>query len=227
LDYLFGDFVFSSGSFDYEKYWEVVPEIFSQRVSYSKLRLLESFISPGSSVLEIGCGDGTILAHIKKYRNAEVFGIDISEQALRLVSRRGIYTQRADITSDDFEIVKRFNYIILSEVLEHLPKPESLFLKLHGKFSRYVIVTIPNTGYIGERMRMLLGRFPKQWVVHPSEHLRFWTVSDFCFWCTQLGFRVTSYYGVPDDYYDTAIKLWKHYPRLFARYVLYIVKEKI
>ena len=106
-----------------------------------------------------------------------------------------------------------------------MPNPEQLILKLRGRFRKYLIITIPNTGFAGERLRLLLGRFPKQWALHPSEHLRFWTVTDFIFWCQQLGFRVEKYYGILDEFYDIKIKVWKYYPKLFSRYILYIVNE--
>ena len=98
--------------------------------------------------------------------------------------------------------------------------------KLKGKFRKQLIITIPNTGFLGERLRLAFGRFPKQWVLHPSEHLRFWTVTDFMFWCDQLGYKVDRYYGLLDEYYNDKINLWKYYPRLFSRYIVYTITEK-
>jgi len=128
------------------------------------------------------------------------------------------------LTEEGFQLPGTYDYAVISEVLEHLPNPEQLMFKLKGKVNKYIIITVPNTGFIGERLRLLFGRFPKQWVIHPSEHIRFWTVADFIYWCDQLGFKVESYHGMLDEFYDIKIKVWKYWPRLFARYVLYKVK---
>lgn len=224
--YLFEGFPFSTKAFDYEGYWERLSQENVPPMCPFKLKLIEEIIDQGSSVLDIGCGDGTLLHHLRKTKGIEAHGIETSEKAIELARGKAIEVEKADITQGEFQLTETYDYIILSEVLEHLPNPEELMSKLRGKFSKYLILTIPNTGFVTERLRLLLGRFPKQWVLHPSEHLRFWTVTDFIFWCQQLGFRVESYYGLLDEFYDIKIKLWKYYPKLFSRFILYRVTEQ-
>lgn len=223
--YLFSEFPFRGGIFDYEGYWGQLSQSEEHPVSPFKLRLIEGLVDEGSSVLDIGCGDGALLHHLAKTRNIQGEGIEISEKAVELARLKGIKVDRVSITEENFKLDETYDYIIFSEVLEHLPKPEEVMQRVKGKFTKYLIVTIPNTGFLGERLRLLLGRFPKQWVFHPSEHLRFWTVSDFLFWCEQFGLKVESYYGLLDEYYDIKLPLWKYYPRLFSRYILYLIKE--
>ncbi len=223
--YLFGGFPFSEANFDYEEYWRQRLQSEEHSISPFKLKLIERFIDEGSGVLDIGCGDGTLLHHLVKTRNIQARGVEVSGKAIELARLKGIKVDRVNITEKDFNLDGTYDYIIISEVLEHLPKPEEVMQRVKGNFTKYLIVTIPNTGFLGERLRLLLGRVPQQWVVHPSEHLRFWTISDFLFWCGQLGFKVESYHGLLDEYYDIKIKLWKYYPKLFSRYVLYLIKE--
>jgi len=222
--YLFQDFPFGVTNLDYEEYWDRLSQE-TCPVSLFKLNLIKGIINEGSSVLDIGCGDGTLLHHLSEAKQIKAHGIEISTKAIELAREKGVIVHRADITKEGFQLAEVHDYIIISEVLEHLPNPEQLMLKLKGRFEEYLIITIPNSGFIGERLRLLLGRFPKQWALHPSEHLRFWTVKDFIFWCHQLGYRVESYRGLFDEFYDIKIKLWKYYPNLFSRYVLYIIKE--
>jgi 2-polyprenyl-3-methyl-5-hydroxy-6-metoxy-1,4-benzoquinol methylase len=159
-------------------------------------------------------------------KNCKGHGIDVSEKAVQLARQNGIRAEVADITQEGFQLSAQYDYIVISEVLEHLPNPEHLVSKLKGRFRKYIIVTIPNTGFAGERLRLLMGKFPRQWVLHPSEHIRFWTVSDFIYWCEQLGFKVERYQGMQEEFYDIKIRIWKYYPRLCSRYVLYLLKEK-
>ena len=224
--YLFKEFSFDTKVFDYEEYWDRLSEETNRPTSSFKFKLIEEIIDERSKVLDIGCGDGTLLYYLRKAKGIEAHGIEASEKAIEIAQEKTIEVKKADITKEEFQLTTTYDYIILSEVLEHLPNPERLLLMLRGKFSKYIIITIPNTGFAGERLRLLLGRFPKQWVVHPSEHLRFWTVTDFIFWCQQLGFRVERYYGLFDEFYDIKIRLWKYYPKLFSRYILYKVTEQ-
>ena len=224
--YLFKGFPFSARNFDYGWYWDRLSEGNVPPTSSFKLKLIGEIVDEGSSVLDIGCGDGTLLHYLQRAKGIEAHGIEVSEKAIELAGGKGIKVARADISQREFQLTETYDFIIASEVIEHLPNPEELMSKLRGKFRKYLIITIPNTGFVGDRLRLLLGRFPKQWVVHPSEHLRFWTVTDFVFWCEQLGFKVESYYGMLDEYYDLKIKLWKYYPKLFSRYILYKVAER-
>jgi len=83
------------------------------------------------------------------------------------------------------------------------------------------IVSIPNLGYIGCRLRLLLGgRMPLTNIFyHIREHIRFWTVKDFIYWADKMGFKVEKIegqYGFP--------VFWKLFPSLFASGVVYILE---
>lgn len=223
--YLFDGFSFDVELFDYTAYWDRLSQENVPPPSQFKLDLIKSIVDQGSSVLDIGCGDGILLDYLSKTKGIEAHGIDVGSKAIELTRAKGIHVDEADISQPEFQVTETYDFIVISEVMEHLPKPEELITKLKGKFRKCLIVTIPNTGFITERLRLLLGRFPKQWALNPSEHLRFWTVTDFVFWCKQLGFKVDKYYGLHDEYYDTKAKLWKYYPKLMSRFVLYKVTE--
>ena len=234
-EYLFEDHEFMSSfgeSLDYESYWvkrtqnEENPAGIERHVDKllvsSRYKLIEQLIEPKSRVLEIGCGDGSLLAYLKKTKDAEVFGIDVSFHAVELAKAKGIKIQRGDISYEENLIPENIDHIIMVEVLEHLSNPIEVLMNLKGKYRKSLIVDIPNTGAINDRLRLLFGRFPRQWILHPNEHLQFWTVTDFLFLCQQLGFRVKSYYGLHDAYYDFGpLRMWKHYPKMFSRFIVY------
>ena len=125
-----------------------------------------------------------------------------------------------DAVAAYFPGVKQFDYIILSEIIEHLPDPESLLNALRPVARKGIIVSIPNTGYVYHRLRLLLGRFPLQWIVTPGEHLRFWTRTDFHWWARQMKFRIARefpYVGAPG--------LKEVWPSLFAAAFVYWLVE--
>ncbi len=200
---------------DYDAYWRTRgPHEVQPRV-----RLMAGFIEPGSSVFDVGCGDGTALAYLRRSRNIEAFGCDLSEVAVQMAQEKGLHVQVCDVTAPEFQFDGTFDYIILSEVIEHIPDPEALLRNAGGHFRQGLIITIPNIGHIKHRARLLCGRFPVQWVYHPGEHLRFWTVLDFCRWAEELDYRVAALYpsnGTP--------WLYKRWPNLFANQVIFILK---
>ena len=124
-----------------------------------------------------------------------------------------------------FDLIKNNNpnYISLFEVLEHMKNPEDFLLKLLNHKNIKVFISLPNTGFFTHRIRLLFGRFPLQWIAHPSEHLRFWTITDLKWW---LGFlniynqsKIIPYKGVP-----FLNKIW---PNLFAEGSFVIVNKDI
>jgi methionine biosynthesis protein MetW len=178
-------------------------------------------IEKGATVFDIGCGNGSTLKYLIEKKDIKGEGVDLSQDAVDMANSKGVKASVVDVTSEDFEITKEYDYIIISEMLEHISAPEDLMNKVRGKFRKALIISIPNTGHYIHRLRLLFGRFPVQWAYHPGEHLRFWTVRDFKKWSGDLGFKVISlrtHCGVP--------LLKKFLPGLFANSIVYVLEEK-
>ncbi|NOZ06119.1 MAG: methyltransferase domain-containing protein [Chloroflexi bacterium] len=216
-DYLFHTPALRLQQMDYDAYWQTRgPHEVQPRV-----RLMARFIEQGSSVYDVGCGDGTALAYLRQSRNIEAHGCDLSEVAAQMAQEKGLHVQVCDVTAPDFRFDGTFDYIVISEVLEHIPDPEALLQKARGHFRRGLIVTIPNIGHIKHRARLLLGRFPVQWVYHPGEHLRFWTVLDFLRWAAELDYHAAAVHPSNGSPW-----LYKRWPNLFANQVIFVLKNE-
>lgn len=202
----------SLDTMEYNQYWQTR----GHHTMQPRYSIFSEMIDYGSSVLDLGCGDGLLLQYLRDGKSAQVHGIDISEEAVRLASERNVEITVGDILEIDIEGV--YDYIIVSEVLEHLADPEALIAKSKGKFCKALLISIPNIGYYKHRLRLLLGRFPVQWAWHPSEHLRFWTVVDFRLWLRQFDLDKAAVFasnGVP--------VLRDLLPNLFGDQVVFVV----
>jgi len=152
--------------------------------SYIGIRLdLERLISPESKfVLDVGCSTGTLGKRIKDKNNAEVWGIEFSEE---MAAEAACKIDKVFI-GDATEIIKngslnnaKFDVIIFGDVLEHLVDPwttlrlASSYLKPDG----YVITSIPNVRHIDTIYNLLIkGYWPyRERGIHDRTHLRFFT----------------------------------------------------
>jgi methionine biosynthesis protein MetW len=231
LVYLFADFDYFQGigpSLDYDAYWQararLIEDASWKALETYKRKLYSCVVQPGSTVADLGCGDGSLLEFLRQTNSTTGYGLELSAISSAKARARGLNVIQGDIMNDSIDIPAT-DYIILSQVLEHLPNPESILHRVRDRFTKRLIVDIPNTGVVTDRLRLLFGRFPKQWVFHPAEHLRFWTVRDFLHCCKSLGLEVESYHGLFDPYFDFPMPLWKLLPGLFSRYVLYVIKK--
>ena len=216
-------------SIDYDLYWRargrggmgVAGETLS---AWQKARadIAAQYIKQGSVALDIGSGGGAGLEYLHEKRGIQPIGADVSEAARASLQKKSIEALNVDISRlESVRALPESDYIIGFEILEHLANPEQLIQALAPKAREALIFSFPNTGYFSHRLRLLTGRFPLQWAVHPGEHLRFWTLADVRSWAPQLGLPVIAivpYQGVP-----LFNRLW---PALFAAGIVVVLSTR-
>lgn len=210
---------------DYDKYWKKRGRN-SQSVltHWQKDRAdhISKIVSAGDVVLDVGCGDASLLRYLIDKTRISGIGVDMSEPILENAKKIGIKTVVLDITKiDTLSQLPEVDYVMGLEILEHMPNPEEFIMAVRKKVRKGMIFSFPNTGYYSHRLRLLFGSFPLQWILHPSEHLRYWTVRDARFWVNSLGFKMDNmilYQGVP--FFNKLI------PSLFGRGVIIKISEK-
>lgn len=211
------------GKTDYDDYWDAKASTGMGRLSTFRRRRAEAFarvIPPGARVLDLGVGDGAILRYLIERRQIDGYGLDISPKAVEFCRAQGLKVDLADINQPIEQALDgHFDVVIMSEIIEHIPEPETLLNALRPHATA-LIVSIPNTGFYQHRLRLLLGKFPLQWVVSPGEHLRFWTIADFRWWARQMGFRI-----VHQQTYEGTPGLRRLWPALFGQAMVYVLED--
>lgn len=155
-----------------------------------------------ASVIDIGCGDGSVLKYVQeRVQLSRAIGVDVSTFALDKAKEFGVEVVLADINNlSSLEAVPPADYVLMFEILEHIQDSELFLESMLKKSHKGVFFSFPNTGFYTYRLRLLFGKFPLQWRIHPREHVRFWTYADLTWWLKALGYthyEITTYQGVP------------------------------
>jgi methionine biosynthesis protein MetW len=173
-------------------------------------------------VLDLGCGEGQILKMLPN--SYEKYGVDISENALKLVNDRNIYVKSCNLNRD-FPFHMNFDFIICSEVLEHLEQPSNVlenvkkYLTKDGLF----LVTTPNITLWTHRIRLLIGKFPN----YDKSHINFWDLDSFIKLLHNYGYEILNFYPTlfnPFFFSKLSLRYIQIY-KLFGEQFLFICKN--
>ncbi|WP_413438108.1 methionine biosynthesis protein MetW [Sulfuriferula sp. GW1] len=155
---------------------------------------IASWVKPGSKVLDLGCGDGSLLKFLQDTRQARGYGVELTDANILAGVKNGINIIQNDLESglSVFES-NSFDHVILSQTLQAMRHTEAILREML-RVGREGIVTFPNFGYWKNRLQVLRGHMPVsddipyQWYDTPNVHLC--TMHDFEALCVKLGFHI-------------------------------------
>ena len=145
------------------------------------------WIPAGASVLDLGCGDGSLLRHLADSRQVRGYGVEIADADIVACLKNGVDVIQSNLESglSGFED-GAFDYVILSQTLQATRHTEPLVSEML-RVGREAIVSFPNFGYWKARLNVLRGHMPVsdvlpyQWYDTPNVHLC--TLDDFEMFC--------------------------------------------
>ena len=138
-------------------------------------------IADNSSVLDLGCWTGRLGEKLKKEKGCYVAGVDIDKTALKIAAGRLDFVCAADLDFSKVlkkKIIRKFDYIVLTDVLEHLKNPEELLVTAKKFLTKdgLLIASVPNVANWSVRLPLLFGRFDyEETGILDKTHLRFFT----------------------------------------------------
>lgn len=187
-------------------------------------KVIVDLIKPGSKVLDLGCGDGTLLSLLIKEKKCHGTGIEIDEKAIYRCVANGLTVSHGDIDTGlaDFSN-KRFDYVILHASLQQVLNPRRVILE-SLRVGKKVIVGIPNFCHSRARFQLFFqGRvpvtkeLPYQWYDTPN--LRFLSLKDFRYFCKDNGITILKEVGIVGN------RKVPFRPNLFSNIGIYLLEK--
>ena len=164
------------------------------------LHAIASLVPPGSRVLDLGCGDGALLAHLQTERNCTGYGIEFDDANVLACVRRGVNVLQLNL-EDGLAIFddNSFDVVLQIDTLQHLRNAE-VMLRETARIGRQGIVAFPNFAHWPNRLSILQGRMPVtrrlpyQWYDTPN--IRVGTFKDFEVLALKNKLRILDSFGL-------------------------------
>jgi homoserine O-acetyltransferase len=194
------------------------------RVDYA---VIESLIEPNSTVLDIGCGDGKLLAQLTVDKNIKGEGIELDQDLVLACVNRGLSIIQHDVEKGlDQYTDKSYDYVILSQTVQTVKVPDKVFAELL-RVGRRVIVSLPNFAHWRCRTQLFFGgkapvteQLPYDWSDSPNIHCL--SLKDFDRFCEKLGVKVER--KIPLT--KTGLSPVRFAPNLFAEQAIYVTSKE-
>jgi methionine biosynthesis protein MetW len=189
------------------------------------LAIISEWIEPGSRVLDLGCGDGTLLDYLSREREVDGYGLEIDPDNIVSCIQRGVSVIQSDLDAGltDYFDDNSFDYVVMTQTIQAVHYPSRMLSEML-RVGREGIVTFPNFGHWSSRLQLALGghmpqsrALPNEWYDTPNIHLC--TLRDFEALCHRLEIEILQR-NVVDTAHRSNIGM-KLLPNLLGEIALY------
>ena len=153
-----------------------------------EFKIIADLVDKNTRVLDVGCGDGTLIEFLKKNKEIDIRGIEISKNNVQKCVEKGLTVIEGDAEKDLSQFPNSsFDFVILSQTLQAFLRPEIVINELL-RVGKKAIVTVPNFGFWKIRLNLLIKgtmpvtkNLPDEWYNTPNLHMC--TIKDFFNFC--------------------------------------------
>ena len=196
------------------------------------LSIIAKWIKADSSILDLGCGDGTLIKYLRQQRAVSAFGLEIDEKNLETCVKEGINVIQANLNDglQTYFSDNSFDYVIMTQTLQATQRPDLLIDDML-RVGNEGIVTFPNMAHWRARLQIGLGGLmpvtkylPFEWFNTPNIHLC--TVRDFQKLCLKHDITILQTSFV-DYQHSRSTLLMKLFPNLFGEIAIFRICRKL
>ena len=188
-------------------------------------QIIANIINEGAHVLDLGCGNGELLAFLMQKKKALVQGIELDENQMHRCVERGLTVLQGDIESGLVDYPdKSFDFVILNQIMQEIKKADFV-IQESLRVGKRVIVGFPNFAHIKPRFTLVFrGKtpineaLPYYWFETPN--IRFLTISDFIDYCAKKEIKIEH------QYYLGKSRPVHFMPNLFAQNALFVITRR-
>lgn len=179
-----------------------------------EMQLIAALVPEGSRVLDLGCGDGALLAHLQATRGCTGYGIEILDANVLACIQRGVNVIQLNL-EEGLAIFRdqSFDVVLQLDTLQHLRNTENM-LRETARVGRLGIVSFPNFAHWRNRLSVARGHMPVTKVLpyewYDTPNIRVGTYADFQRLARKGGLRILDAFGIQDG------ALVRHWPNLRA-----------
>ena len=169
-----------------------------------EFKVIADLLPKNVTVLDVGCGDGSLMSHLIKEKNIEARGLELKKENVTKCIYKGLPVIEGNAETELHQFPNQsFDFVILSQTLQAFYNPEKV-LKDLLRIGKSVIISIPNFGYWKVRTSLLFfGKMPvtktlpNSWYNTPNLHMC--TIKDFFHFCLEKNIKINKAVGVNED----------------------------
>lgn len=186
-------------------------------------------VEPGSSALDLGCGEGQLMKALQEKKRARVQGIELSDVAVQACVEKGLFVYHGDLDEGlaDFND-HSVDYVILTSTIQVLQRPDLLIIEA-ARVGKKCIISVPNFGHWRVRFQLMFegvmpktSHLPYEWYDTPNIHLT--TINDFKRFCREHHLGILAETDLVMREHDC--KRVELLPNFFADYSIFVLEQR-